>query len=105
MIECAGLLGLRPCNKTDFFKSFGHHPPVAATFTNPAYSNVAYSLLAFVIENVSNMSYDAYMHKEVLDPLSLKHTSTGGKPPVNDSQGFIPKGDIWWGATLGFEDP
>ncbi len=39
-----------------------------------AYSNVGYSLLAAVIEQVSGISYDAYVQENILKPLGLTHT-------------------------------
>ena len=39
-----------------------------------SYSNVGYGLLAAIIEQVSGMSYDAYVNENVLRPLGLAHT-------------------------------
>lgn len=38
------------------------------------YSNVGYILLGLVIEKVSNMPFDSFIQKNILNPLDLKHT-------------------------------
>ena len=40
-----------------------------------SYSNFGYALLGFIIEHVSGMEYDAYMKKEIFDPLNMEHSS------------------------------
>ncbi len=45
--------------------------------TEYAYSNVNYNLLGLIVENVSGMSYRAYMEQEILAPLGLGNTSVG----------------------------
>lgn len=42
-----------------------------------AYSNVNYNLLGYLIERVSNMSYQDYMEQSILRPLGLMHTYAG----------------------------
>ncbi|KAI1750270.1 beta-lactamase/transpeptidase-like protein [Xylaria castorea] len=100
---CAGLFGLPPCTRTEFFRDFGKRHPVYAPWTNPVYSNVASAILAFALESVTKMSYDAYVQKTIFGPLDMTNTTifTG---PKDRSWGFIPKGDIWFGSSLGYED-
>ena len=38
------------------------------------YSNSNYTLLGYIIEKVSNMSYEDYIEKNILDPLNLNNT-------------------------------
>ena len=48
------------------------------------YANVNYVLAALIIENVTSLTYAEYMHREVFEPLGMKHT-------VADKEGlYIP---------------
>ena len=67
------------------------------------YSNVASAILGYAVESVTNMSYDAYVQKAIFDPLGLTNT-TIFEGPKERSWGFIPKDDIWFGSSLGYED-
>ncbi|OTB09383.1 hypothetical protein M426DRAFT_315940 [Hypoxylon sp. CI-4A] len=100
---CAGVLGLPPCNRTEFFRDFGKRHPVYASFTNPVYSNVASVILGFAVEAITNMTYDNYVKQSILTPLSMTNTTIFNGPDM-DSWGFIPVNETWWGSTLGYED-
>ncbi|KAI8945587.1 beta-lactamase/transpeptidase-like protein [Xylaria longipes] len=101
--ECAGLFGLPSCTRTEFFRDFGKRNPVYAPWTNPVYSNVASSILAFAVEFATNMSYTAYVQKAIFGPLDMTNT-TIFHGPKDRSWGFIPEGDIYFGNSLGYED-
>ncbi|KAI1370627.1 beta-lactamase/transpeptidase-like protein [Hypoxylon crocopeplum] len=100
---CAGVLGLPPCNRTEFFRDFGKRHPVYAPFTNPVYSNVASVILGFAVEAITNMTYESYVKQSILAPLSMTNT-TIFNGPEKDAWGFIPVDETWWGSTLGYED-
>ncbi|TGJ82143.1 hypothetical protein E0Z10_g6596 [Xylaria hypoxylon] len=100
---CAGILGLPACTRAEFFRDFGKRHPVYAPWTNPVYSNVASAILGFAVESATNMSYDAYVQKAIFGPLGMTNT-TIFNAPKDRSWGFIPKGDIWFGSSLGYED-
>ncbi|KAI2629983.1 beta-lactamase/transpeptidase-like protein [Hypoxylon sp. NC1633] len=100
---CAGVLGLPPCNRTEFFRDFGKRHPVYAPFTNPVYSNVASVILGFAVEAMTNMTYDSYVEHSIFTPLSMTNT-TIFNGPQKDSWGFIPVNETWWGSSLGYED-
>ncbi|KAI0532079.1 beta-lactamase/transpeptidase-like protein [Xylaria digitata] len=100
---CAGVFGLPPCTRAEFFRDFGKRHPVYAPWTNPVYSNAASSILGFAIESATNMSYDAYVQQAILGPLGMTNT-TIFDAPKHRSWGFIPKDDIWFGSSLGYED-
>lgn len=102
--NCAGVYGLPPCNRTEFFREFGNHHPVFGPFTSPVYSNIGYSILAFVVEAVSNTTFDAFVRREIIEPLQLAGTSPS-KAPTTDHTGFIPADDVYWGSYIGFESP
>ncbi|KAL7621803.1 hypothetical protein AAE478_007302 [Parahypoxylon ruwenzoriense] len=100
---CAGILGLPPCNRTEFFRDFGKRHPVYAPFTNPVYSNVASVILGFAVEAITNTTYDNYVKQSILAPLSMTNT-TIFNGPENNAWGFIPVNETWWGSSLGYED-
>ncbi|KAI0420849.1 beta-lactamase/transpeptidase-like protein [Xylaria grammica] len=100
---CAGIFGLPACTRAEFFRDFGKRHPVYAPWTNPVYSNVASALLAFAIESVTGVSYDAYVQQAIFGPLGMTNTTIFNGPKVR-SWGFIPEGDIWFGSSLGYED-
>lgn len=47
--------------------------PVGTTFQ---YFNVGYDVLAVVVQNVSGMTYEEYIQKNIFDPLEMTHTYT-----------------------------
>jgi CubicO group peptidase (beta-lactamase class C family) len=65
---------------------------------------MAFAILGFVIESVSETTYDDFVKREILEPLDLSNTTTGLAPKI-DKSGFIPANDIWWGGDLGFSNP
>ncbi|EKJ73022.1 hypothetical protein FPSE_06810 [Fusarium pseudograminearum CS3096] len=102
-LNCSGLLGLKECSKKDFFDRFGERPPVYAPFeANTVYSNIGFSVMGWIIEKVSGMPSGEYIKKHIWDPVGMKHTS---EETPDDPLGFIPPGDEWWNATLGYGNP
>lgn len=69
------------------------------SFGSFAYSNVGYSLLAMVIENVSGMSYEQFLQKNIFAPAGM--TQTGYRLPKwknkNIVQGY--RDNHLWGST------
>lgn len=59
----------------DFFAS---KPPAFTPGDRYVYCNSGYFLAGMIIEKVSGESYDAYVHKAVLEPLGLKTTYYAG---------------------------
>lgn len=49
-------------------------PPFFAPGTKDRYSNEGYVLLAAIIEHASGMSYEAFLRKNIFNPLGMKHT-------------------------------
>lgn len=54
------------------------------------YSNAAYTLLAAIVEKVTQMSFQAYVHKNLIEPLKLNNTGFYGDEKINYSN--IAKG-------------
>lgn len=68
------------------------------------YSNVAYQILAYALENITGFDIQTSVENSVIKPLGLSHTSWDAP---DSSIGVIP-GDFastWWGVTLGDENP
>ncbi|KAK4207241.1 beta-lactamase/transpeptidase-like protein [Rhypophila decipiens] len=103
LMNCSGLLNTPECDRQVFFARFGERAPVELPFSaNPVYSNIAFALLGFVVEAVTNKPFSEYLHDEIFTPAGMTH-SFAEKP--DDSLGFIPPNDEWWNATLGFGAP
>ncbi len=101
--NCAGVLGLPPCDRAQFFRDFGKRDPVYAPFTTPVYSNVASAILSLVVEAASDGTYEDFVRGQILGPLGMTNT-TVHSAPAEAGRGFIPLGETWWGGSLGYED-
>ncbi|KAH6623277.1 beta-lactamase/transpeptidase-like protein [Chaetomium tenue] len=103
-LGCSGFFGMPGCNKTVFFEHFGQRPPAQVPFSPQAvYSNIAFPILSFAVEAITNQSFTEYVTNEIWKPTNMSRTSA--TKPDDDSQGFIPVNDVWWTADLGFEGP
>lgn len=79
--------------------------PVAPAYSQPAYSSLAFNLIALALSNVTGKSYRDMLDEKIVKPLGLKNTgvSPGDTrnavvPPLNDmSQG--------WGGDYGLNAP
>jgi len=58
--------------------------------TKHQYSNIGMSLLGKTVSTVSGLSYDAYVHAEILDPLGMDGVSTD--LPLDDDDGRFATG-------------
>lgn len=58
------------------------------------YSNTGYSILAAIIEQLTGMTYDAYVHQNILAPIGLKHTGflLPGFKPEELAHGYLAAG-------------
>lgn len=66
-------------------------PPRVMPSDSPSlYSNHGYALLGRIIENISDMTYQEYIRKNILNPLEMKATSfkRGEQPDINDAPGY-----------------
>jgi hypothetical protein len=89
----------------DFFKGFITRHPVFAPSTTPIYSNVAYQILAYAIENISNnRPFNSILLDDMLKPLCMTRTSTS---TPNSSIVAIPGGveGSGWDVDIGDETP
>ena len=93
------LIHLNLILEADFFNGFTKRHPVYAPFTTPVYSNTAFQILGYVIENVTGQAYEEAVETDIFKPLNLSRTSL--KRPGNPSWGVIPVGDSWWDTEQG----
>ncbi|UYQ91461.1 beta-lactamase family protein [Chitinophaga horti] len=61
----------------DVMSTFKDQPLTFVPGTNWAYSNSGYQLLGYIIEQVSNMSYEDYITRQVLQPAGMAHALFG----------------------------
>ncbi|KAF5002436.1 hypothetical protein FGRMN_448 [Fusarium graminum] len=102
-LNCSGILGLPECTKSDFLRRFGERPPVYAPYSvNPVYSNTGWTIMGWIIENISGMPSGEFIKEHIWDPTGMDHTFY---EEPDSSLGFIPVDDLWWNATLGYGDP
>lgn len=71
------------------------HPLNFAPGTDTRYSNINYTILALIIENVSGMTYADYMKQKVFTPLGMKNAQVDalGLVAANRVRGYELDGD------------
>ena len=79
--------------------------PIFPTEQTPAYSNVAYILLAYALEEISGKDWLSLLTDNVISPLGLE--STFYTVPNDTSRGIIPGNatTVGWNNRLGDEGP
>ncbi|KAF8427737.1 beta-lactamase/transpeptidase-like protein [Tirmania nivea] len=87
------------CTTKQFLEEVSSHPPVIPPFSQPIYSNAAYSLLAIAIERVKSISFEIFMQKEVFSPLNMTRSSF--LKLAKESEGSIPPFSSTWGLDYG----
>jgi CubicO group peptidase (beta-lactamase class C family) len=66
---------MRNCVSSDeMVRRLAKVPPFFAPGTNERYSNEGYVVLAAIIEHASSMSYEAFLRKNIFNPLGMKNT-------------------------------
>lgn len=78
--------------------------PSYPAWQTASYSNVAYQLLAYALENISGKSFKQILDDRILKPLDLQRTYYDTAPP---SVGVIPGTvrDMYWDVSLGDASP
>jgi N-acyl-D-amino-acid deacylase len=66
-----------PAKQIDIVRYMTHQKLQFDPGARYAYSNFGYCILGRVIEKVSGQSYEAFVQKEVFEPLGVKHTQLG----------------------------
>lgn len=96
---------LRTNKGAEFFRGLEDMMPTFPAEASPAYSNVAYMLLAYALEDISGKDWESLLVDNVLEPLGLE--STFYTTPNDTSNGVIPgnASSSGWGNGLGDEGP
>ena len=83
--------GLSPINKEDFVRIISEYDPDFEPGEDTLYSNSPFTLLAFIVEQIDEMSYDQILLKRIIEPLNLKNTYTvkGIDPNKNEALSYI----------------
>ncbi|KAK5940394.1 hypothetical protein PMZ80_007814 [Knufia obscura] len=94
-----------PCTRESYLNSILVSHPVYATYTEPVYSDMAYSLLALALENITGTPFPTLFQDNVVQALNL--TSTSYEAPANHSTSIIPLNDTFaeFTPTLGYLQP
>lgn len=93
---------------TAFFEDYTQRHPTTSPFQTPAYSNGAYQILAYVLQNITRRSVEEDFQTRFVEPLGLN--ATYYRPPsesVSNAAAFIP-GNVsssWWDSDLLDETP
>lgn len=87
---------------TDLVRSVKTGHPIFAPNQQSTYSNVAFELIALVIANVTNQTYEQYIEDAILKPLKMEK-STFSTP--DDSAGVIPLWPHYWDVDEGVQNP
>jgi CubicO group peptidase (beta-lactamase class C family) len=77
-----------PCDRADFFTSFLGQRPVVAPFWTPIYSNAAFQILAYALENITGQAFASLLASQILKPLNM--TSTFASTPASSNKSIIP---------------
>lgn len=75
-------------NPSAFLEAFASRPPTFAPFRTPSYSNTAYTLLGYALENITGQSLASLFSTALTSPLNL--TSTTYSLPASDARSVIP---------------
>ncbi|KAK7951086.1 beta-lactamase/transpeptidase-like protein [Apiospora aurea] len=97
--------GVNPlCNRTQFFEGIANSYPSFAPWKTPAYSNIAFQLLAYALEKMTGRPFLTSLNERVLNPLDLRHTYYRDPP---ERVGVIPRNisQTGWRAYIGDESP
>lgn len=98
-------LSLSINTSAEFLKAIKGLHPVTSTYHTPIYSNLAFQILAYALERITNKSFSAVFQSSIIEGLGLSRTSL--QPPSSTDEGIIPGDEIssWWNVSLGDASP
>ncbi|KAE8361013.1 beta-lactamase/transpeptidase-like protein [Aspergillus caelatus] len=93
-----------PCDRKAFLRGIVSEDPTFAPGTTPAYSNAAYQLLRYAMENITGIDFLSMFENSIAQPLNLNSTSLF--VPKNANVGIIPVNETAsvWDFDLGDGD-
>ncbi|KAI5818366.1 beta-lactamase/transpeptidase-like protein [Pyronema omphalodes] len=87
--------GIGPkCTEELIVKGLSNEVPLFPPHSRAAYSNVAFTLLAFVASNITGLSYEAAVAKYITEPLWMNNTSF--LPQSESNMVIPPTNNEWW---------
>ncbi|KAH8895648.1 beta-lactamase/transpeptidase-like protein [Thozetella sp. PMI_491] len=95
----------RPCEKEDFDEHIGRMSSSFPSAHSPAYSNIAFFLLAEALKNITGKDISTAMEQSIFEPLGMTH-STYTIPKTTDF-GVIPGGNetlAGWTLDIGIDN-
>ncbi|KAF2433280.1 beta-lactamase/transpeptidase-like protein, partial [Tothia fuscella] len=91
------------CSREQYFRSLVNVHPITAPYNTPVYSNTAFALLGFVIQNVTGLSLENALRTILAQPLGLNSTSYQHPSSSPNAIVIPPVGGLdYWSADLGF---
>jgi CubicO group peptidase (beta-lactamase class C family) len=84
--SCAGGAG---CDRAQFFAGFTKRHPVYAPGTAAIYSNAAYMILSYALENITGKAFPRLIQESLFEPLTLS-SGTSWTIPEDNSTSIIP---------------
>ncbi|GAB1312351.1 hypothetical protein MFIFM68171_02561 [Madurella fahalii] len=101
IVQCGTATGgLRACTRAESMAMILERWPVLPAYHSPIYSNMAFQVLAYAVENITGQDFATLVEDELLKPLGL--TRTFLSTPLNDSDAIVVDG---WTEDLGDEGP
>lgn len=87
----------------DFFNQFKKLHPVTSAFHMPIYSNVAWQILAYAIEGMTNKTFAEHFETSLTRPLNLTGTFLSPPPRNTTLNAIIPgnEKESWWALDAG----
>ncbi|KAH8657601.1 beta-lactamase/transpeptidase-like protein [Tricladium varicosporioides] len=83
-------IGATFCTRALFFQGFTKRHPVYAPGQAAIYSNVAYLILAYALEDITGKPFTELVQTGLYTPLGLKSSSWRQPPGVSNTTGIIP---------------
>ncbi|KAI1747220.1 beta-lactamase/transpeptidase-like protein [Xylaria castorea] len=96
---------LPPCSRPEFLMGINGLHPVTSTFHTPIYSNLAFQVLAYALERITNKSFYTIFQSSIIERLRLSRTSL--QSPNSTHEGIIPGDEVssWWNVNFGDASP
>lgn len=76
--------------------------PVDQPQGRPVYSNIAFTLLAYAMQEQTGKNYSELLSSLATGPLGMSSTT---ESPGSDDRAVIPPGDSSWGSDYGENAP
>ncbi|KAK6343706.1 hypothetical protein TWF730_011296 [Orbilia blumenaviensis] len=92
----------KACTKKQLLEGLKKVQPVTAVGERAVYSNLAFTLVSFVLEEATGKNYTTLLDELVIKPLKLKNT---GASPGDTKKAVIPPVNNGWGLDYAFSTP